>query len=286
MKKSKGITLIALVITIIVLLILAGVSLRLIAGDEGILGRAEKAVKKNETMSVKEEIDLAIAEKTIEFYELEKHSEGFDTAKEYVKSELKNGIKTSNGNVKLEEEKITYTSDDGKLKATGIFDESTGTVKNMKISNGSTDAPNDPELSKFKGNIQFTEEKRRLTVSATQVEEGIEKIEILNPKGTLIGEQEFEGNENEGKIENCIANRAGMYKVIVTDMQGNKGEKTITVEKIEISNKTELENFRDMVNSGITFEGDTVYLMANIDLGGSEENRNWEGIGRDRKSVV
>lgn len=43
MKKEQGITLIALVITIIVLLILAGVSLSLVAGENGILKRAENA---------------------------------------------------------------------------------------------------------------------------------------------------------------------------------------------------------------------------------------------------
>ena len=45
--KNKGITLIALVITIIVLLILAGVSIAMLTGDNGILTQAQKA--KNET---------------------------------------------------------------------------------------------------------------------------------------------------------------------------------------------------------------------------------------------
>ena len=40
MKKDKGITLIALVITIIVLLILAGVSISLVVGENGIIGRS------------------------------------------------------------------------------------------------------------------------------------------------------------------------------------------------------------------------------------------------------
>ena len=40
MKNQKGITLIALVITIIVLLILAGVSIAMLAGDNGVLTKA------------------------------------------------------------------------------------------------------------------------------------------------------------------------------------------------------------------------------------------------------
>ncbi len=45
MKKQRGITLIALVITIIVLLILAGVTLNLVIGENGIIRTAEQAGK-------------------------------------------------------------------------------------------------------------------------------------------------------------------------------------------------------------------------------------------------
>lgn len=43
MKNNKGITLIALVVTIIVLLILAGVSIAMLTGENGILNRAKEA---------------------------------------------------------------------------------------------------------------------------------------------------------------------------------------------------------------------------------------------------
>ncbi len=58
MRKNKGITLIALVITIIVLLILAGVSLSLIAGTEGILGKATKATIANRAGEVEEIVEM------------------------------------------------------------------------------------------------------------------------------------------------------------------------------------------------------------------------------------
>ena len=47
LKNNKGITLIALVITIIVLLILAGVSIAMLTGNNGILTRANDAKTKN-----------------------------------------------------------------------------------------------------------------------------------------------------------------------------------------------------------------------------------------------
>ena len=53
LKEDRGITLIALVITIIVLLILAGVSIAMLTGDNGILTQAQKA--KTETVNAQED---------------------------------------------------------------------------------------------------------------------------------------------------------------------------------------------------------------------------------------
>ena len=59
-KSNKGITLIALVITIIVLLILAGVTIATLIGDNGILTKANEAKEKNEIAEVKERAQLDI----------------------------------------------------------------------------------------------------------------------------------------------------------------------------------------------------------------------------------
>lgn len=48
MKEQKGITLVALVITIIILLILAGISIATLGGDNGLFNRAKQA--KNNTL--------------------------------------------------------------------------------------------------------------------------------------------------------------------------------------------------------------------------------------------
>ena len=58
MKKNKGITLIALVITIIVLLILAGVTIASLSGDNGILTRASQAKIESEISGLEEEANL------------------------------------------------------------------------------------------------------------------------------------------------------------------------------------------------------------------------------------
>lgn len=65
-QKEKGITLIALVITIIVLLILAGVSISTLMGNNGILTNASKAKIEDAHASVREAISLAYSEYIME----------------------------------------------------------------------------------------------------------------------------------------------------------------------------------------------------------------------------
>ncbi len=55
MKREKGITLVALVVTIIVLLILAGVSISMISGDDGIVEKASQASEKTKEATADEE---------------------------------------------------------------------------------------------------------------------------------------------------------------------------------------------------------------------------------------
>ena len=59
-SKNKGITLIALVVTIVVLLILAGISIGALTGDNGIINQAHTAKEDTEIASWEEQIDLAI----------------------------------------------------------------------------------------------------------------------------------------------------------------------------------------------------------------------------------
>ncbi len=67
MRNQKGITLVALVITIIVLLILAGVSISLVLGNNGVLTQASEAVITNEKATVKQDMDMAFADANMEY---------------------------------------------------------------------------------------------------------------------------------------------------------------------------------------------------------------------------
>ena len=74
-EQVKGITLIALVVTIIVLLILAGVAISLTIGSNGIFTRAQTAVIVNENASVYEQLQLIVAD-----YQMDNIEAGNDTA--------------------------------------------------------------------------------------------------------------------------------------------------------------------------------------------------------------
>ena len=60
LKNNKGITLIALVVTIIVLLILAGVSIAMLTGDNGILKQSKKAKTDTANAEAVERINMEL----------------------------------------------------------------------------------------------------------------------------------------------------------------------------------------------------------------------------------
>ena len=68
MRNQKGITLVALVITIIVLLILAAVTIAALGGTNGILTNAANARVQNEIGEAKDLINLAVNEGVNDYY--------------------------------------------------------------------------------------------------------------------------------------------------------------------------------------------------------------------------
>ena len=60
-KENKGVTLIALAVTIIVMLILAGVTISTLTGNSGITTKAQNAKKMSKVSSEKEAIQLAVS---------------------------------------------------------------------------------------------------------------------------------------------------------------------------------------------------------------------------------
>ena len=135
MKGNKGITLIALVITIIVLLILAGVSIAMLSGDNSILGNASKSADANKIGEIEDEISLKVSEQVMAFLDTKYNNTtgegsyaGSATTTEGVVLEVLSGYtSTYNNNPKFEYTAPSGTTD-GSLTITSNNYKATGKV--------------------------------------------------------------------------------------------------------------------------------------------------------------
>ena len=83
LNNKKGITLIALVVTVVVLIILAGVSINAVLGDNGIIKKANQAASVTKEAEVKEAINRTI----LEFY----LTNDYETLEDFLKVKAKDG---------------------------------------------------------------------------------------------------------------------------------------------------------------------------------------------------
>ena len=163
--QEKGITLIALVVTIIVLLILAGISISMLTGQNGILNRASQAKKAQSTSQVEELAKLKLQElytdnlgvpddttvKTAIAEELRKQGyevQNVTTSNATVKGIL---IKDTDGNIKEEEYEV-YPDDVMKQQWTVYGDNQ---ISNIKENPVVTEYNPDLRVTEDKEGIQF-----------------------------------------------------------------------------------------------------------------------------------
>ena len=107
MKNNKGITLIALVITIIVLLILAGVSIAMLTGQNGILTQANNSKYSTARSEAVEKINLALNAVKTEVYSQRVNDADWDPSTNFDSDIVP--VLTTDGIVN------TGSNDDGKI---------------------------------------------------------------------------------------------------------------------------------------------------------------------------
>ena len=105
--KDKGITLIALIITIIILIILAGTSIAILTGESGIINQAKKAKVATELTNIKEEIQIKQVEKDIKNEKLR-----YMTVKE-ANEKLKDIPQEYKGKIGIYREQTIYLGNEG-----------------------------------------------------------------------------------------------------------------------------------------------------------------------------
>ena len=83
LNNKKGITLIALVVTVVVLIILAGVSINAVIGDDGIIKKAQNSANLTKEAEVKEAINRTI----LEFY----LTDDYETLEDFLNAKVSEG---------------------------------------------------------------------------------------------------------------------------------------------------------------------------------------------------
>lgn len=208
----KGITLVALVVTIIVLLILAGITITVLFNEDGILNKANIAKIETRAATVEEEKNMWFTEvrlanalktsaKTMDEKLEELLQQGFLTEEEV------NQIKTSENN------EVTIGSRTISFKIDYITEENPSTDKEGPI------------VTLEVNNI--TETSAVLTVNATDEESGLAEQDTYK---YYLGEELIESSTtNSYMYKNLTGGESYLLKVEVTDAVGNITIETTTV---------------------------------------------------------
>ena len=260
MKKNNGITLIALVITIIVLLILAGISIAMLTGDNGILNKAITSKEEQIKAEMKEQLILAIQD-----LQLGQRGNATldDITQEWTNEKLKEyeGIIIEN----IEGKKI-------KMKKNGV----TGRFiidLNLNVTH-----------IEYDGSIEFAyKEKERngnnvkISIYIQDEENGINKIELPNL-------EPYMGNGTKEEILLDYEVEIGKeYKIIITSENGEKIEGTVLImnyyyvttnfgEGIDIDNKITKVIYNQPYKAKIIEKGDYILDDFSVMMNGETIN--------------
>ena len=266
-EYNLGITLIALIITIIVLLILAGVTLNMVMGENGIIKKAQQAMQKTNISNAKEEIQLAIVE------EETNANSGENLGNKFNYENVWNTLRKNDENLEVKEkseEKVFI------IKYKGYYfkiDEN----KNVTYID---EVEADPEENEYKivyNKNDGTEEKleeivpkdQEITLDTTKFSRGGYIIEgwYNNPEGT---------GDKIIKVSRNIEVYAKWKEVTNIESKGSTTIGNITYsDSYEIWNKSQLLDFRNKVNNGNKFENCIIKQKADINL----NNITWIPIG-------
>lgn len=109
-KNERGITLVALVVTIVVLLILAGITIMYVMSDNGVFGQASSAQQKSDSAAVEEAVSTALVSLYPEIFSGTPGDDGKVDLTQSFKDNLSPSMKTDKAtslSVKAEQSKVS-----------------------------------------------------------------------------------------------------------------------------------------------------------------------------------
>lgn len=250
--NSQGITLIALVITIIVLLILAAISIATLTGENGILTKASAAKLKSEKADMEEKIKLAVMTSRM-------GEDGTQINKKVLEDELKKyGFKdeeiekSENGELPWLIKRngfIFQITEDGKVKeVNGISLDSTI----LKILSGEDKTLTVTRIGDIEGNIIWSTSDETVAT----VENG--KVTAVGTSGTVTITAKVEGTECEAT---CTVEIVAKVTNISIDNMVMKNDETKFIEV----RTTPAENVEELTYKITTTNSDLITI--------DEENR-------------
>ena len=233
-KNENGITLIALVVTIVILIILATISINLILGDGGLVSRSQKSGEEYKIAGAREKLDITLGDAQIEKRINKKYNQN-EFLNEFILKELPD--------VQIEDDIVIvdgYAFEiDRSVPKIGKY---VGTEKNMVF----------PDLDVT---VKNAENKKSATITITAKEEtnGIKQIEILQD-GIAIKRYTYD-NVKEEITEDYVVKQNGAYtvKVYAEHTKSKKAEVSGLIEVVKY-NPNGSETYKKEHNVTITVD--------------------------------
>lgn len=207
--KNTGITLIALVITIVILLVLAGITISTLVGENGLILRGQKAKQAYTKAEMKEQLTVALQN-------LQTEQEGNatleDVTQEWIDAEIQDCECTIKEDASTNNKKITMKKNGIEYKF--LIDESLNIIE-IEESNSSIELEYETKSKDEEDNIA-------ILVIISDKEKGLDRIEF--PDGEIIycnGQKEVAKDYTVKLGEN--------YIVKITSISGEEKEETIQI---------------------------------------------------------
>ena len=225
LNNKKGITLIALVVTVVVLIILAGVSINAVLGNNGIIKKANQAASVTKEAEVKEAINRTI----LEFY----LTNDYETLEDFLKVKAKDGsidsvTKNADGTltVKKGEYSVTVenkTNSSGGSSSGGSTGGETqtpeitvGEVKVVANSNGTGSAITDA-ASVYLGNTLYITFVHSITGGTTVVDKTIPYAVTANGTYTFTVTGTVNGKSYTKNVSVTVNQFKDVYELTYSD---------------------------------------------------------------------
>ncbi len=242
--SNSAITLIALIITIIVLLILAGVTLNMVMGDSGIFSKANQAKNKTEVAQYEEELRMCVLE--IQTDEATNGTTfGIDTIRKNLVEKVKELENT---------EEIEITSPEGNATIEGTYKGYEYKIDEKYVVHIGDKATGIIVTTSFepKG---WTNQNVKATITIKS-NNGINKVEP--DEGSKNGNNEYIITK-----ENIAENTS--FEYTVTDGQGNTQTKTVEINTIDKNAPADFTITAENTAEGLKITGTTTDAESGID---------------------